>query len=65
MSLDWQWNAWDAGAVPEGKLVVLKMADRNDDVSYAVARCEDGELLFIARENENAALPVHWMALPD
>jgi hypothetical protein len=51
--------------MPVEKLMVLKMADANDTISYAIATLRDGKLEFRVQENPLATLVVAVMQLPD
>jgi hypothetical protein len=51
--------------MPVEKLMVLKMADANDKISYAIAALRDGKLEFRVQENRLATLVVAVMQLPD
>jgi hypothetical protein len=64
MNLEWTWNPIHASKIPDGIRVVLKMADSNDNISYALAISEGGQLRYTACEDEAGRLPVYWMALP-
>ena len=62
---DWKWTLYQAKRMPVEKLMVLKMADANDTISYAIATLRDGKLEFRVQENPLATLVVAFMQLPD
>ena len=65
MNLDWKWTAVHAAPIPNGTRVVLKMADTNDRITYALGyENEQKQLVITAQEDKAGTLPVYWMALP-
>ena len=63
-NLDWKWTEVHASRIPEGRRIVVKMADADDNLTYALGYVLDGKLQITAQEDPMGTLPVYWMALP-
>lgn len=64
MNSDCQWNAITK-EMPEGIRLLLRMEDRNGDISYAIAFYQEGRLHRTAQEEKDATQAVFWMRIPD
>jgi hypothetical protein len=65
-TLDWKWHQFDAKQPPSGVRLVLKMADKHDNISYAIGILDHrtGDMSYTAKEDKSETLPVFWMQLP-
>jgi hypothetical protein len=61
------WHQFEAKTPPDGVRLILKMAEPDNSISYAIGMVDhrDGKLKILAQENVKAMLPVYWMQVPD
>ena len=60
------WHQFEAKTPPDGVRLILKMAEPDNSISYAIGMVDhrDGKLKILAQENPKATLPVYWMLIP-
>jgi len=65
MSVEWKWRQFEASNPPDGVRLLVKMADAQSGISYAIAMLDHrtGKLEMLAQENPKATLPVCWMVI--
>jgi len=61
------WHQFDAKNPPQGTRLIVKMADANNNISYAIGMVDHrtGKLEILAQEKGGGTLPVYWMQIPD
>jgi hypothetical protein len=61
------WREFEKYGPPDGVRLILKMAEADNSISYAIGMLDhrDGKLKILAQENAKATRPIYWMQIPD
>jgi hypothetical protein len=57
------WESVDLGKLPQGVRLTLKMADKDDRITYAIGIMEKEGLRYTALEDKNGTKAMYWTCL--
>lgn len=66
-SHDSEWKQYDKTPPPDGVRLILKVADRDNDITYATGIIDQhngNKLRFLSQENPSASRVIFWKLMP-